>query len=506
MRLASSSPPASSASCTTSSPSWYSDLWLTVVWVVDLLVYLGTVMRRTEPHIYVANWFYLAFILTIAVLHLGNNAAVPVSLFSPKSYIVWSGVQDAMVQCNPRSMPSPESVMMPLIIPPQDGIDSMIENVMPSGMATFEGPMMSVKAQLALPLHRLDHWTRSFRRARLGRLHLLRSDLLPGAMAVEIGRSISGERTLLDEIERLLDRAVKSKSRYVRLSDRAARLYAPFVHTTAALTLIGWLVAGAMVHDPLIAAITVLIITCPCALALAVPAVQVVAARRLFRSGVILNSGDAIERLAEVDTVVFDKTGTLTLPQTRVANAEAVPPDLLELAARLALSSRHPLAQAVAREAEEKQPFAEVIEDAGEGVRTVVDGVEIRLGSLAYCGLDGPNDVVCAAASAGASLMPSPTIRTRRPFCLSSLSCVFDRTSARRARCGVRNRTGGAARRGWPDSCPARARPRRVDSLGRSAASGGAGGAATLRVGVNPACQSGTLIDLPRVALSDHGC
>ncbi|HWM48224.1 MAG TPA: cytochrome-c oxidase, cbb3-type subunit I [Xanthobacteraceae bacterium] len=79
-------------------PEWYADLWLTVVWVVYLLVYLGTLMRRTEPHIYVANWFYLAFILTIAVLHLGNNAAVPVSLFSPKSYILWSGVQDAMVQ------------------------------------------------------------------------------------------------------------------------------------------------------------------------------------------------------------------------------------------------------------------------------------------------------------------------------------------------------------------------------------------------------------------------
>jgi cytochrome c oxidase cbb3-type subunit 1 len=79
-------------------PEWYADLWLTVVWVVYLLVYLATVMRRAEPHIYVANWFYLAFILTIAVLHLGNNAAVPLSLFSPKSYIVWSGVQDAMVQ------------------------------------------------------------------------------------------------------------------------------------------------------------------------------------------------------------------------------------------------------------------------------------------------------------------------------------------------------------------------------------------------------------------------
>jgi cytochrome c oxidase cbb3-type subunit I len=79
-------------------PEWYADLWLTVVWVVYFLVYLGTIMRREEPHIYVANWFYLAFILTIAVLHLGNNAAIPVSLFSPKSYIVWAGVQDAMVQ------------------------------------------------------------------------------------------------------------------------------------------------------------------------------------------------------------------------------------------------------------------------------------------------------------------------------------------------------------------------------------------------------------------------
>ena len=79
-------------------PEWYADLWLTVVWVTYFLVFLGTIMRRREPHIYVANWFYLAFILTIAVLHLGNNAAVPVSVYSPKSYIVWGGVQDAMVQ------------------------------------------------------------------------------------------------------------------------------------------------------------------------------------------------------------------------------------------------------------------------------------------------------------------------------------------------------------------------------------------------------------------------
>ena len=79
-------------------PEWYADLWLTIVWVVYLLVFLTTIWKRKEPHIYVANWFYLAFIVTIAVLHLGNNATIPVSIFSPKSYIVWSGVQDAMIQ------------------------------------------------------------------------------------------------------------------------------------------------------------------------------------------------------------------------------------------------------------------------------------------------------------------------------------------------------------------------------------------------------------------------
>ncbi len=79
-------------------PEWYADIWLTIVWVVYLLVFLGTLMKRREPHIYVANWFYLAFIVTVAMLHLVNNVTVPVSLTGSKSYIYWSGVQDAMIQ------------------------------------------------------------------------------------------------------------------------------------------------------------------------------------------------------------------------------------------------------------------------------------------------------------------------------------------------------------------------------------------------------------------------
>ncbi|MGA2127351.1 MAG: cytochrome-c oxidase, cbb3-type subunit I [Xanthobacteraceae bacterium] len=79
-------------------PEWYADLWLTIVWVTYLLVFLGTIMKRKEPHIFVANWFFLAFIVTIAMLHLGNNPALPVSVFGSKSYIAWAGVQDAMFQ------------------------------------------------------------------------------------------------------------------------------------------------------------------------------------------------------------------------------------------------------------------------------------------------------------------------------------------------------------------------------------------------------------------------
>ena len=153
-------------------------------------------------------------------------------------------------------------------------------------------------------------------------------------------------------------RRSQAKSQTVRLADRAARLYAPVVHATAALTAIGWLVAGASLHDSIVIAIAVLIITCPCAIALAIPAVQVVAAGSLFRSGVILNGGDAIERLAEADTIVFDKTGTLTLPDPRVDETADIDPDVLERAARLALSSRHPLAAALARAARDAQSLS----------------------------------------------------------------------------------------------------------------------------------------------------
>jgi len=197
----------------------------------------------------------------------------------------------------------------------------------------------------------------------------------------------AGGTALIDEIEKLLEKAASARSRTRRLADEAARIYAPVVHATAALTFIGWWLAGASIHDSIIIAIAVLIITCPCALALAIPAVQVVASGALFRRGIILNAGDAIERLAEADTIVFDKTGTLTLPEPRVVNAAEVEPDLLKAAARLAQSSRHPLAVALAKEGANTLPFDGAMEEPGQGVRAVVDGVEIRLGSASFCAM-----------------------------------------------------------------------------------------------------------------------
>jgi Cu2+-exporting ATPase len=212
-----------------------------------------------------------------------------------------------------------------------------------------------------------------------------------GALTLKV--VAAGGAALIDEIERLLEKAASAKSRVMRLADRASRVYAPIVHLTAALTLAGWLIAGASVHDAVIIAIAVLIITCPCALALAIPAVQVVASGALFRTNVILNTGDAIERLAEVDTVVFDKTGTLTLPESRVANMAALDPGLLQMAARLALSSRHPLAVALSREAITRLPFDDAVEEPGQGVRARIDGIEARLGSAQFC------DVIASNAS-----------------------------------------------------------------------------------------------------------
>ena len=204
---------------------------------------------------------------------------------------------------------------------------------------------------------------------------------LSGALRVRVQSAASG--TLLDEVHALLAKAVEQRSSYVQLADRASRLYVPVVHVTALATFVGWMLLGAGWQHALVIAITVLIITCPCALGLAVPAVQVVAAGALFRRGLILNSSEALERLAEADTVVFDKTGTLTQPRPTLANAADIDAADLALAGSLALASRHPLAKAVAEAAGSREPMA-AQEFPGEGVSATLRGEagQARLGAV----------------------------------------------------------------------------------------------------------------------------
>jgi P-type Cu2+ transporter len=209
---------------------------------------------------------------------------------------------------------------------------------------------------------------------------------ISGTLRIRV--SAASEGTLLAEITRLLDHALQARSRYVQLADRASRLYAPVVHVTALLTMLGWVLAGATWHDALVTAIAVLIITCPCALGLAIPTVQTVASGAMFRAGVLLNSGDAIERLAEVDRIIFDKTGTLTLPELDVVNSAGVPKDVFDLAGQLALASHHPVAVAVARASNAKSPLAGIVEEPGQGVRGFIDGEEVRLGRPSFCKAD----------------------------------------------------------------------------------------------------------------------
>ena len=152
----------------------------------------------------------------------------------------------------------------------------------------------------------------------------------------------AGNDTFLSELVRLMSAAEQGQSRYIRIADRLARFYSPAVHLLAAITLAGWILLGHGWHDSLMTAVAVLIITCPCALGLAVPAVQVVASGRLFRSGVMIKDGAALEKLAAIDTVIFDKTGTLTRGEPQLVAPLMVSTETLAIAAGLAQASSHP--------------------------------------------------------------------------------------------------------------------------------------------------------------------
>ncbi|MFT3966167.1 MAG: heavy metal translocating P-type ATPase [Sphingobium sp.] len=200
----------------------------------------------------------------------------------------------------------------------------------------------------------------------------------------------AGPDTAMAEMARLMEAAGGAKSRYVRIADRAARYYAPAVHSLAALSFVGWMIAGAGWHQSLLIATAVLIITCPCALGLAVPVAQVVVSGALMRRGILVKDGSALERVAEADRICLDKTGTLTLGRPELIDPLLPDARAASVALALARASRHPLAQALTR-ALQKQGVAAasvtgLAETAGLGVEGQWRDRAVRLGRPGWAG------------------------------------------------------------------------------------------------------------------------
>ncbi|QJB70903.1 heavy metal translocating P-type ATPase [Parasphingorhabdus halotolerans] len=213
-------------------------------------------------------------------------------------------------------------------------------------------------------------------------------EVLAGTMnlsaPVQVRVTAAGKDTSISDIARLMDEAGQHRSFHVRVADRAARYYAPAVHSLALLAFIGWMLAGVGWHQALLISVAVLIITCPCALGLAVPAAQVVASGALMRKGVLVKDGSALERLAEADMALFDKTGTLTLGRPEPVNLDGLTAEQRKIALALAQASTHPISRAIHTALIAKGTTPERIdglaEISGYGMTGSLSGVPVSLG------------------------------------------------------------------------------------------------------------------------------
>lgn len=231
----------------------------------------------------------------------------------------------------------------------------------------------------------------------------------------------------LSQILRLVEQAQLHKGRAATLADRLSALWTPLVHAVALVTLFGWwLVANADLPTALLHAVTVLIIACPCAIGLAIPAVQVAAIGGLLRRGVLVRSGDALDRLAGIGRVVFDKTGTLTTGRPELVEVPS-DPRALHIAATLASTSRHPLARAITAHIGPGRGVEDRAETAGGGVSGIVEGEPARMGSAVFCGVESDgHDTRSEVWLATASMPPQRFVfaDTLRPDAAGTVSAL----------------------------------------------------------------------------------
>lgn len=201
----------------------------------------------------------------------------------------------------------------------------------------------------------------------------------------------SSQNSLLAEIIRLSEEAESKKNHYIRLADYLSRFYTPVVHLIAFATFLFWFKNGW--EAALMNATAVLIITCPCALALAVPIVQTIAISNFIKKGILVKSGEALEKLRETDVVVFDKTGSLTIGSPKLldnidlSTTKSTSLEFLKLAASLTKNSRHPIAQAISASYDGELEELQIKESQGLGLEAEFGGKILRLGRKEFCGV-----------------------------------------------------------------------------------------------------------------------
>lgn len=212
---------------------------------------------------------------------------------------------------------------------------------------------------------------------------LLEAGVLIQTGSIDIIATTDARNSFLAEVTKMMDAAERGRGHYVGIADRMARLYAPAVHLLALATFIGWMVyTGGDWHSSIYTSIAVLIITCPCALGLAVPVVHVIGAHQLMRRGIMIRDGSAFERLAEVDHVAFDKTGTLTTGQPIVVQAPELDDDAIAKVVALSNRSSHPAAKAIANAFDGARPaeLSDIEEVPGMGIQAKHGDLVVRLG------------------------------------------------------------------------------------------------------------------------------
>lgn len=211
---------------------------------------------------------------------------------------------------------------------------------------------------------------------------------LTGPLIVRV--TAAGRDSSLARLTALVAAAESARGHYTSLAERASRLYSPLVHLLAFSSFLGWYWSTGDLRHSINVAAAVLIITCPCALGLAVPAVVTAASGRLFRRGMLIKDGTALERLADVDCVVFDKTGTLTMGVPQVVSIAAIPAAMRPVALALAEGSSHPLSRALAQALRDDghiaAPLQALREVPGYGISGQWQGREVRLGRADWLG------------------------------------------------------------------------------------------------------------------------